>query len=121
MYASLKLQLTVQNMKRIYGSPSSNSQKNLVPITVTQPPAAWSDRRPESFAEYAAQIKKWLRLNDGHEAKAVDDYSVKCVCNKIIRFRCKYYWKYLIQKPTLKPDKVIQKGNDYSNGWKESK
>merc|ERR1712168_1580144 len=62
------------NMKTIYGSPSSNSQKKLVPITVTQPPAAWYDRRPESFAEYALQIKKWLCLNDGHEAKAVDDY-----------------------------------------------
>ena len=85
-----------------------------VPNTVTQPPTAWQEPNPKSYPEFVAQIKKWLRLNDGREATAINDRSVKCVCNKIIRIRCKYYWKYLIQKPTLKNGKVEHKGKDYS-------
>ena len=104
----------MQSKKIKHDSPLSDSQKVIVPTTVTQPPTAWLDPRPQSYPEYQEQIKKWLCLNDGREAKAVDNKSVKCVCNKIIRCNSRYYWKYLIQKPTLKFGKIIHKGKDYS-------
>ena len=35
----------------------------------------------------------------------------RCVCGKVVKLCSPYYWKYLIQKPTVKNGTVIQKGH----------
>ena len=58
-----------------------------------------------------SQIGKWLRLNDGRVAKAVDDTTMKCVCDKNFRTNLKYNWRFLIQRPTLRDGKPNHKGH----------
>ena len=77
----------------------------------TRPPQAWHCPRPRSHEEYLAQIGKWLRLNDGRVAKAVDDTTMKCVCDKNFRTNLKYNWRFLIQRPTLRDGKPNHKGH----------
>jgi hypothetical protein len=67
--------------------------------------------RPRSHEEYLAQIGKWLRLKDGRVAKAVDDTTMKCVCDKNFRTNLKYNWRFLIQRPTLRDGKPNHKGH----------
>jgi len=74
-------------------------------------PNAWQDPVPKTYQEYKTQIKKWLRLKDGREAKPVNERTIKCVCKKYIRITGKYNWRYMIQKPTLKNGKIIHKGH----------
>ena len=77
----------------------------------TRPPQAWHVPRPRGHEEYLAQIGKWLRLKDGRVAKAVDDTTMKCVCDKNFRTNLKYNWRFLIQRPTLRDGKPNHKGH----------
>ena len=78
---------------------------------VSRPPKAWLISKPRNYAEYAHQIRSNLRLNDGRHAEAVDERGIKCVCGKTLRSSFKYYWRIMIQKPTLRNGVAQPKGH----------
>ena len=67
--------------------------------------------KPRNFVEFSRQVEENLRTEDGKFATAVDERSIRCVCGKVVRTCGKYYWKYLVQRPTIKNGQVIQKGH----------
>ena len=67
--------------------------------------------KPRNFAEFSRQVEQNLRTEEGNFAKAVDEKSIKCVCGKVVKTCTKYYWRYLLQRPTVKNGQVIQKGH----------
>lgn len=67
--------------------------------------------KPRNFAEFSRQVEANLRTEDGNFAKAVDEKSIRCVCGKVVKTCTKYYWRYLLQRPTIKNGQVIQKGH----------
>ena len=67
--------------------------------------------KPRNFVEFSRQVEQNLRTEDGKFATAVDERSIRCVCGKVVRTCGKYYWKYLVQRPTIKNGQVIQKGH----------
>ena len=69
---------------------------------------------PKSFQEFSQEVHNNLLTKDGLHAKAVDDRTIKCVCGKNVRLCNPFYWKYLIQKPSIRNGVVIQKGHWYA-------
>ena len=67
--------------------------------------------KPKNFAEFSRQVQENLRTEDGKFATAVDERAIRCVCGKVVRTCGKYYWRYLVQRPTIKNGQVIQKGH----------
>ena len=67
--------------------------------------------KPRNFAEFSRQVEQNLRTENGKFAVAVDERSIRCVCGKVVRTCGKFYWKYLVQRPTIKNGQVIQKGH----------
>ena len=72
--------------------------------------------RASNFKEFQQQVASILRLKDGRHAVAVDERSIRCICGKVVRTCMKLYWKYLVQKPTVKNGHVIQKGHWFACG-----
>lgn len=67
--------------------------------------------KPKNFVEFCRQVEQNLRTENGKFATAVDERSVRCVCGKVVRTCGKFYWKYLVQRPTVKNGQIIQKGH----------
>ena len=70
-----------------------------------------SDDKPKSFEEFKRQVEANLRVEDGRHAEAIDERSIKCLCNKVIRTCSRFNWSYLIQKPKVRNGVVYQKGH----------
>lgn len=64
-----------------------------------------------SMEEFKRNIKENIRTLDGQCAEVIDERTVKCVCGKAIRLSSKFYWRYLLQKPTVQNGVVQQKGH----------
>jgi hypothetical protein len=67
--------------------------------------------KPKNMAEFKKQVREILRTNDGRHAEALDERTIQCVCGKVIRVCASYYWRFLIQKPSIKNGQVVQKGH----------
>ena len=66
---------------------------------------------PKNFEEFKKQVEANLRVEDGRHAEAIDDRSIRCLCNKVIRTCSRFNWRYLIQKPKVRNGVVYQKGH----------
>jgi len=67
--------------------------------------------KPRNFVEFSRQVEQNLRTENGKFATAVDERSIRCVCGKVVRTCGKFYWRYLVQKPTIRNGQIIQKGH----------
>ena len=52
-----------------------------------------------------------MKVEDGRHAEAIDERSIRCLCNKVIRTCSRFNWRYLIQKPKVRNGVVYQKGH----------
>ncbi len=71
-------------------------------------------RRPlgnAKMAEFRNNVYENLKTLDGRRARVIDEKNIECVCGKAVRLSTKYYWKYFVQKPTVKNGTVVQKGH----------
>ncbi len=67
--------------------------------------------RADELAEFKRQVRENLRTLDGLQAEALDEKNIRCVCGKVVRLCTRFYWRYLVQKPSLKNGVIIQKGH----------
>ena len=70
-----------------------------------------SDDKPKNFEEFKHQVETNLKVEDGRHAEAIDERSIRCLCNKVIRTCSRFNWRYLIQKPKVRNGVVYQKGH----------
>ncbi len=65
----------------------------------------------EKMIEFRQAVSDNLRTLDDRVAKVIDEKNIECVCGKNVRLSTKFYWRYFLQKPTVKNGTVVQKGH----------